>query len=52
MTDRKFLQETNFDDDVDFDENKENELWRRRLRQREMQKQTWENCWLDSSNCE
>lgn len=52
MTDRKFLQETNFDDDINFDENKENEQWRRRLRHLEQQKQTWENCWLDTDNCE
>lgn len=51
MTDRKFLQETNFDEDVDFDNNKENEVLRRRLQQRERQQKSWENCWLDSSEC-
>jgi len=55
MTDRKFLQETNFDDDIDFDsesEDRQNEMWRRRLRQLERQKDSVRDNWSNSINPE
>jgi len=45
VADRKFLQETNFDEDVDLDEAKENEFWRRRLQQQERQRQSTQDQW-------
>lgn len=50
MNDRKFLQETNFDDDINFDDNKENEVLMRRLRQNEQQQKTWANSWLNPTD--